>query len=343
MKNSIAERIAEFLINYPPFSELTQEELIQVATDIRVLNLEKNKTLFRLNDPLHDCFYVVVSGIINLSVISDADETLLNKCVSGDVLGLRPFFAKNNYMMTAKAREESVVFAIPIATFKPFAINNTKVLDFLLQSFASTSQNPTDKNGKLVNDTIHYKDNQSEIQFFQSLDYNRNPLTVVPTAVVMNVAQLMTDNLDGCVIVHDKNLPVGIITDVDLRTKIATGKFHISTLASNIMTSPVITVNENLSVAEAQLIMLRYHVTHLCVTVDGSDKTAIKGIISQQDLINAHANNPGVLIKEIKRSQNPNDLKNLRYKLSEFIRISINKKIPLNHINNIVGEVNIAL
>src|SRR4029079_4344226 len=113
--------------------------------------------------------------------------------------------------------------------------------------------------------------------------------------------------------------------------------------ASNIMTAPVITVNENLSVAEAQLIMLRYHVTHLCVTVDGSDKTAIKGIISQQDLINAQANNPGVLIKEIKRSQSSNELKNLRYKLSEFIRISINKKIPLNHINNIVGEVNMAL
>lgn len=65
-----------------------------VASSIRVINLEKNKVLFQINDALHDSFYVVASGVINLSVISDAEETLLNKCIEGDVFGLRPFFAK---------------------------------------------------------------------------------------------------------------------------------------------------------------------------------------------------------------------------------------------------------
>ncbi|MGG7035037.1 MAG: DUF294 nucleotidyltransferase-like domain-containing protein [Flavobacterium sp.] len=343
MKNSITESIANFLVNFQPFSELTYEELTQVALDIRVLNLEKNKTLFKVNDPLHDYFYVVFSGTIDLSIISDADEITITKCEFGDVFGLRPFFAKNNYMMTAKANDESIVYAIPIATFRPFVANNTNVLEFLLQNFASSAINTNDKKGSLINDTVQYTSKQAEIQFFQSLDYNRNPLLAAPTAIAMNVAQMMADNLFGCAIIHERNLPIGVITDVELRNKIATGKFHITTLASNIMTSPVITVTENLSVAEAQLIMLRHHVSYLCVTSDGTDKTAVKGVISQQDLINAQSNNPGLLIKEIKKCMNSNDLKNLRYKLSEFIRISINKKIPLNHIINIAGEVNITL
>ena len=99
--------------------------------------------IFQIDDKLHDCFYVVASGVIHLSVIADAEETLLNKCHEGDIFGLRPFFAKNNYMMTAKAREESIVYAIPIATFRPFVANNPNVLDFLLESFALFKDKPT--------------------------------------------------------------------------------------------------------------------------------------------------------------------------------------------------------
>ena len=345
MMNSIAERIADFLVDYPPFSELTFDELTKVATDIRVLNLEKNQILFQINDVLHDCFYVVASGVINLSVISDAEETLLNKCHAGDILGLRPFFAKNNYMMTAKAREESIVYAIPIATFRPFVANNTEVLDFLLQSFASTAPGKNGQNakGKLINDSVQYTDNQSEIQFFQTLAYNTKPILIAPTAVVQNVAQSMTDQLFGCVIVHQNNLPIGIITDFDFRSKIANGRFLITSLAQNIMSSPVFCVPENLSLAEAQLFMLRQNVSYLCVTIDGTDKTEIRGIVSQRDLIEAQSNNPGVLIKEIKRATNQEELKILREKLSEFVRTSINKKIPLQHIYSIAGEINFAI
>lgn len=343
--NSIAERIADFLVNYAPFSELTFDELTKVATDIRVFNLEKNQILFQINDHLHDCFYVVANGIINLSVISDAEETLLNKCHSGDILGLRPFFAKNNYMMTAKAREESLVYAIPIATFRPFVANNSEVLDFLLQSFASTAPGNNNQNSKrkLINDSVQYTDNQSEMQFFQTLNYHSNPILTPPTAIIQNVAQAMTDKLLGCAIVHQNKMPIGIITDFDLRSKIANGRFNTATLAQNIMSSPVFCVPENLSLAEAQLFMLRQNVSYLCVTIDGTDKTEVRGIVTQHDLIEAQSNNPGVLIKEIKRATNQEELKILREKLSEFVRTSLDKKIPLQHIYSIAGEVIFAI
>ena len=122
--STLSVNIAEFLKEYPPFNHLNSDELIEVSSNIGVLNLEKNKTLFTVNDKLHDSFYVVASGVVNLSFIVDAEETLLNKCYVGDIFGLRPFFAKNNYMMTAKAREDSVIYAIPIRVFKPFVSQN---------------------------------------------------------------------------------------------------------------------------------------------------------------------------------------------------------------------------
>jgi CBS domain-containing protein len=58
-------------------------------------------------------------------------------------------------------------------------------------------------------------------------------------------------------------LPIGIITDKDLRSKIATGMFANAT-ADQIMSAPVITVPVNRSVAEIQLLMMQHNIA-FCV------------------------------------------------------------------------------
>jgi len=344
--NTIAVHIADFLKKYPPFEHLTFQELTEIATSIRVINLEKHKILFQINDALHDSFYVVASGVMSLSVIADAEETLLNKCYEGDIFGLRPFFAKNNYMMTAKAREESIIYAIPIAVFRPFVANNSEVLDFLLHSFATNTSNPNDKenlSGKLVSDNVYFSNQQSEMQYFQSLNYNNSPITATTSTLVQDAAQLMTNSLSTSILVCENNFPIGIVTNTDMCSKIATGRFPITTTLDKIMSAPIVTVIENVSLAEAQLLMLKYNVTHLCVTQDGTDKSKVKGVISEHDLIVAQSSNPGVLIKEIKRSQTAEDLKAIRQRLTELIQKSISKNIPLSHINNFASEINLAL
>jgi CBS domain-containing protein len=344
MENAITQRIANFLKEYEPFSYLSYEDLIKIVSTIRVINLEKHKSLFQINDTLHDVFYVVSSGVIHLTVISDAEETLLNKCYTGDIFGLRPFFAKNNYQMTAKAREESIVYAVPIATFKPFVAQNATVLDFLLESFAVNTKNSLDnKNHTLLSDNVSYSDNQSDMQYFQSLNYNKTPLKISHDTLIKDAAQLVTENMFDSALITDQNNPIGIVTDKDFRSKVATGRFPLTNSISKIMASPVITVTENISVAEAQLVMLKHGVTHLCVTKDGTDKSEVKGVISEHDLVVAQANNPGILLKEIKKSQTAKELKLVRNKLADIIQSSLNKNIPLTHISSIVGEVTLAI
>lgn len=344
MNNSLASGIADFLKNYIPFSNLSIEDLRAISLSIKVLSVDKNETLFKIGDEIHDKFYVVASGLMHISLISDAEENLIDKPAVGEVFGLRPFFAKNNYATTAKAVQDSIIYAIPVSVFKPYIANNTKIFDFLLQNFAPSSADSAENLGLgFTNEGGKTFETQSEIQFFQSLEYNKNPLLVTSEETVQNIAQKMTDSLVGFALVHQQNIPIGIITDVDLRTKIATGRFYITALAKNIMSSPVITVPQNTSLAEAQLLMLQNNVTHLCVTVDGTDKTSIVGVISQQDLIFAQASNPGVLIKEIKRAPNSTELHNIRLKFEEFIQNSIQKKIPLSHVHTVAGEVNNAL
>lgn len=345
MKNPVAERIADFLKKHPPFSSLTYADLNDIAEQSKVLYLEKNQTLFKGGDATHADFYVVKDGAIGLSVTSDAEETLIDKCDEGDILGLRPFFAKNNYLMTAKAREESIVYGIPITVFQPYVNGNTSVLAFLLESFASQSRNPYDKerSGKLISENTIYNEQTADIQYFQPIKYTRNPITANPEDILKFIAKTMANSAIGSVIIQENQLPKGIITDRDLRSKIATGLFPIDVTADKVMTSPVITVPENISVAEAQMIMLKHNVGHLCVTKDGTDKTAVSGIISEHDVVAAQANTPGVLLKQTRRATNSKELKYVREKLTDLIQNSIDKNIPIPHITNIAAEINIAI
>jgi CBS domain-containing protein len=128
-----------------------------------------------------------------------------------------------------------------------------------------------------------------------------------------------------------------------MSTKIATGRFPITASIDKIMSNQVITVVENISLAEAQLVMLKNNVSHLIATADGTNQSEVKGIISEHDLIVSQANNPGVLLKEIRKSASAKELKSVRDKLTEIIQSSLQRNIPLTHIQSIAGEITLAL
>jgi CBS domain-containing protein len=342
MKNSIAERIADFLQKHPPFCNLGLLELIAISKESQVLHLEKKQLLFNVNDEPHSFFYVVKDGAVALSVDYDKERILIDECDEGDILGLRPFFAKDAYLMTAEASEESLLYAIPIAVFKPYVFENVEVSSFLLESFASNTRNPYDKEnkGKLISENVIYNERDDTIQYFKPISYTENPITASRGDSVKSIAETMTQHKIGSVIIQEHQLPIGIITDKDLRSKIATGLFNIEARAEQIMSVPVITVLANGSVAETQLMMLQNNIGHLCVTADGTNESEIIGVISEHDVIVAQANNPVVLVKQIKRAESAQALKAVRENVSKLIQNALSENIPIAHLCQIVGEIN---
>jgi CBS domain-containing protein len=342
MKNSIAERIAYFLEKHPPFCSLSLLDLIAISKESQVLHLEKKEVLFNVNDEPHSFFYIVKDGAVALSVVYDAEQVLIDQCDEGDILGLRPFFAKDAYLMTAQASEESLLYAIPIAVFKPYIFESVEVSSFLLESFASNTRNPYDKEnkGKLIAESTTYNERDNTIQYFKPISYTASPITASRKDSVKSIAETMTKHKIGSVIIQENVRPIGIITDKDLRSKIATGLFTIEASAEQIMSVPVITVPPNGSVAETQLMMLRHNIGHLCVTSDGSTESEIIGIISEHDVVVAQANNPGVLVKQSKRAESAQELKAVRENLSKLIQNALRENIPIAHLCQIAGEIN---
>lgn len=340
MKNTFAENIVNFLQQYDPFKTVQYSDLLDIAMQSEIVYLEKSKRLFKINDELHKNFYIVNSGIIHLTKIIDAQETLVSKCYVGSIFGLRPFFAKNNYSLNSIANEDAVVYAIPIVLFKPLLAKYAVVMDYFLESFTNQSKSTGENYQNLK--AISEAGSESELtdfSYFQELDYDKSPLLVPVQTSISTVAKKMVETNKSYAIVTNNARINGLITDTDFRKKIAFGINDFDAECTTIMQQNVTIVEESISVAEAQLLLLKNDTNYLLVTEDGTENTRVKGMISERDIIKSQSNNPGVLIDEIRNAKNFEELKYVHSKYLFVIQNSFTKNIPIFHINTTAGEI----
>ena len=242
--------------------------------------------------------------------------------------------------MSAKAVEESIVYGIPITVFKSIYDKNPKVSNYLISCFASndiqTLHDPKQPKFFSVDENRDFHD-------MQRVSFTKKPAICPPETTIQNAALLMTRKKTGCLIITENGKPVGIITDRDIRTKVATGKFDSNCLVSNIMSAPVKTFPEDITVTEAQMAMLNHSIGHLCITKDGKADSKVKGILSDRDLLVMQGNSPTVLVREIKRTESVKSLKFIRENANQLLESYLHQNIPILLVSKIISEINDVL
>ncbi|KJD34444.1 nucleotidyltransferase [Tamlana nanhaiensis] len=344
MKNSIAERVADFFNKYPPFNMINTSDLLKIASEVNIMYLEKGDTVFNQGDHFNEHFYMVRDGAITLHYNLNGVEKNLNINDVGDVFGVRPLIAKENYKLTATANEESIVYAVPIAIFQSVTDNNAKVYKYLITAFATNAYDPytAEENAEVFVDYIPTTSN--DIVNFQTAEYTKNPVTCKENTIIRDAAIKMSTLKIGCIIVtNSKKHPVGMITNSDIKNKIATGKFPIETVVTDIMTSPVITSKPDITVADGQLQMIKNSIGHLCITKDGTTNSEAIGILTHHDVLVTLGNNPSVILKEIKRANRTKKLRTARLKANTLLKSYLEQNIPISHIVKIMAQINDAV
>ncbi|RXJ51414.1 DUF294 nucleotidyltransferase-like domain-containing protein [Gelidibacter gilvus] len=344
MKNTIAERIADFIKNFPPFDQFSKKDLYCIAKEVTITYLEKDENVYVVGEPLHDRFYMIHKGAIALKKEINSKMETVDRFDEGDIFGLRPLFAKENYAINAVTEEESILYGIPLDTFKPLITQNREVVNFLIESFASNTENPFSKelHGSLYDNRLDVLTNDKELFELQPVRYTKKVITATAKTKIKDIAKLMNHHRIGSIVIADDNIPIGIVTDEDLRKKVITGIQSIEDSVSLIMSSPVLCYPKGVSISQAQLAMMKHNVSHLCVTADGTPNSKIIGIISQNDLIVMGGSNPTVLMKAIKRSNSTKELKHIRKKIMVLLAGFVEQDIPLTQTSKIIFELNDA-
>ena len=64
--SSIALRVADFLMQYPPFQFMTEDELLKLVDSGRVKFHESEEHIFQEGEPRGPHFYVVQQGTVHI-------------------------------------------------------------------------------------------------------------------------------------------------------------------------------------------------------------------------------------------------------------------------------------
>jgi len=107
-------------------------------------------------------------------------------------------------------------------------------------------------------------------------------VTVDRDTDVRKAAELMRDRNIGSLFISRGNDIVGIVTDTDMvRRAVAVGGDPAHMRVEQIMSAPIVTIDESKTLLDANDIMAHNHLRHLGVTRNGK----LVGMISVRDLV----------------------------------------------------------
>jgi CBS domain-containing protein len=320
--NQIQQRVAQFISAFPPFDLLPEAALSDVAQSIDVVYAAANDYLFRENDVPLNHFFVVRKGSVRII----SNNVLIDQCDEGDVFGVRVLLANDRYLADAEVEENAVLYCIPAERFKQIMTDNPQVANYFISGFASGKSLPQTP-FRILSSAPAPSTFMSGVQVING---NCDVVHCAPSTTIKAAALAMMEKGVGSIVIVDKQgCPLGIITDKDLRNKVATGLVSIDEPASKIMSAPVITVLNQLSQTDYLVEMLAHRVHHLCITNDGTASSPITGMITEHDLLLQQGNNPALILKEVDRAQSIDRLIALRKQVSLLLRKHIDENMPV--------------
>jgi CBS domain-containing protein len=343
--DSMILTVANRLARHPPFDRLEQKLLDRVARGIRIRYLEPNEIVFRQGDPPKPEFYVVVKGEVAVTQELDGQPLLIDVCDDGDIFGVRALLADREYLATTQAKDDTLLYVIRKQHLDELIRDDPRVARFFAADFAADLPQTRDVNRlEAVREARRHDKQTSASDHTRRVDPVRDVLTCAPDTTIREAASLMGErNVGSILIVDDEQRPLGIVTDSDLRTKVVAQGRDVSGLISDIMSSPVLTIDDQATLSSLIATVMKKHLHHFAVTEDGTHTTPIVGIVSEHDILKTQGSHPTVILSEMNRAKTKERLRALRDQAEDLLRQYLEDEVGMGFLSNMISEINDTL
>ncbi|GCD77991.1 hypothetical protein JCM31826_14730 [Thermaurantimonas aggregans] len=335
--NPIAERIFQFLKKHPPYDKLTEEDLEKLCKSSSLIHYSDGDVIFKAGDPIQPHVFVVFKGLVHLKWPNS--QEVFDSAEPGDTFGIRAAFSGNPYVLTAETAKESLVLTLDLIFFRHLLNSNARFSSFFASGLASGTIPQNHHWDNLHKGNTDAADEGSTLD--EILKNHRTPVVSRSDDLLPSIAQLMIDNNVGSVVIIDENQrPKGIVTDKDIR-RIVAKKFDPTALkASDVMSSPVITISNKLLWSDAYIKMAEHGIRHLVLTADGTDQTSVMAVLSEHDLLRRNSAQMLSVLKKLKTAQEIAALAATRQEAEKRISNLLNNDLPIEKITILANRVN---
>lgn len=316
-------QIVNFLASHPPFDELPESALSEIANETEVAYYRAESDILRFAEPIQD-LYVIRSGAVETYRRSGQ---LYNRLDEGNVFGQMGLLMNRRVRFPVKAIQDTLLYCIPATIFSDYCDR--------FESFAEFFES---ENSTLLRQAVASQSDSNDMTSVKVKSLMlRDPICIAGHLSVEEAAQIMTEERVSSLLITHQDLPQeqkdrneaadddddeqtisGIITDRDFRRRIlATGKSPAIPV-EEVMSRDVATIDSNAYVYEAMLTMLRCNIQHLPVV----HNRQLAGIVSMSDIVRHESKNSLLLVRGIFAQTNIDDLKSYANQVpSVFVRM----------------------
>ncbi len=280
------QEIYDYLSMQVPFITLTEASRKTLVNMIVIHYLRRGQA-FPPSDIDQNYLYLLRSGAIDLR---DADGNLFEKMNEGETYS-SACVAESDDGGHGIASEDSLLYMIPCKVIQSLQDESPDFHQYFITSVHQRLKYALECRQRS-------EDAQSFMQLSVSDIASRTPISVSSDTSIANAAKHMThENVSSILVMQDEQL-VGIMSDHDLRSRCVATGLNTELPVSKIMTTELISVSDNTSLADTLLTMTRHQIHHLPVVI-GNRPT---GMVSVTDLIHQLGANPAFIATDIEKA-----------------------------------------
>ena len=266
-------------------------------------------------------FYIIIKG----SVTEFIDDEVYNFYVSGDSFDADALiYGQSDGKFVVD--EDLICYEIKKDDFLTL-LENKDVQSYFLQDFITRHQQ------------LKEYHNQSDLTPFlisKVSDIYLHNACIVDEGTTIYDALLKQKELKASVILVKNQTSYAIVTDTNLKEGVLLEKLSVEESIEKIASQKIISIDYNDFLFNALLLMTQKSIKRVVVMNEGK----VQGVLEQLDLLSYFANHSHLVMVQIEKAENLDDLKNLQKELKDII-ISLDAKgVKVRYITKLIATLN---
>lgn len=313
-----------FLSNIHPFQVLSPGQMSMCIQHMDIAYYPKDSILIT-PEKIPNHFFIIIKGSVyeysseNVVVMDyqnedsfDSNSLIYGKCEN-----------------TFKVNEDLICYEIEKKAFLSLIEKNQQFKDYFLKDLVNKIQSLKDK---------EYTSQLSSFMIARVEDALVHEACIVDEKTkLIDAIEKSMEYKTSTILVRKSNNEYGIITDSLLKVKVLLEGRDLNIPVENIAIFPILSVHNDDYLFEALTILIKKNIKRVGVV---NNKGEMIGILEQIDVLSHFANHTYVVDSKIKKANNIEDLKNASKDLINIIKSLHAKGVKVNHISNLIGQLN---
>jgi CBS domain-containing protein len=336
-----ASQITHFLKDIVPFSLLAEDVLRDISKEFSVVHYSSGTRLFYQGKSQVEYLYIVQEGAVERYFEDGNEKTLRGVLGEGDIYGGISMLVNDGIAVRSISILENTYFYIlPKAAFLSLCNDHPDFAEYFTGSFGKRMM---DKSyASIIKKETGAADSQKQFFNLEVKDiYHEDILSCLENTPIQEAASLMSGRKCSSILVKNaRGEYTGIVTDMDLRSKVIAEGYDISAPVSSIMSSPLQSIPMDSMVSEALLEMMDNNRKHLGV----KDRPGnVVGIVSNRDILTAQEQSPFFAVQEIAAAANLDDIVGVQKRIPRLIQNMLQSGAKAKTITRLISSISDAI